>query len=118
MREGFMDSRFIAVIALEGKALEWAALKSIGGQWPANLNGRWDKAGFLIGNLHIFISGGGQKGTFVAFIDERTPSTGHDLPEAVFRAVVQSVMGNLVLIPGSVFEDDSNQNLSGETYDS
>ena len=113
-----MDSRFIAVIALEGKALEWAALKSIGGKWPANLNGRWDKAGFLIGNLHIFISGGGQKGTFVAFIDERTPLTGHDLPEAVFRTVVQSVMGNVVLVPGSVFEGDSNQNLSGENHES
>ncbi|MEI2264213.1 hypothetical protein [Erwinia sp. CGal63] len=113
-----MDSRFIAVIALEGKALEWAALKSIGGKWPANLHGRWDKAGFLISNLNIYISGGGRENTFVAFIDERTPSMGRDLPEAVFRTVVQSVMGDVVLIPGSVLEGDSNQNLSGENHES
>jgi len=113
-----MDSRFVAVIALEGKALEWAALKSIGGKWPEHTPGRWDKAGYLIENLHIYVSAGGRKNMFIAFIDERSPSVGFDLPEAVFRAVVQSVMGNIVFIPGSVFQDDSNQNLSGGKYDS
>ncbi|MBV4366494.1 hypothetical protein ACMGGR_11510 [Erwinia sp. BNK-24-b] len=85
--------------ALEGKALEWAVLKAIGGSWPNSATSTWDKTGYLIDNLNIYLSSGGRKNLFIAYLDERAPSIGKDLPEAVYRAVVQSAIGSWISVP-------------------
>lgn len=89
---------------LEGKALEWAVLKAIGGSWPEGVNSTWDKAGYLITNLNIFLSSGGHKFVFIAYLDERAPSVGRSLPEAVYRAVVHSVIGSWISVPVSLLK--------------
>ncbi|MEI2264370.1 hypothetical protein [Erwinia sp. CGal63] len=89
---------------LEGKALEWAVLKAIGGAWPANVASNWDRAGYLITNLNIFLSSGGHKQMFIAYLDERAPSVGKTLPEAVYRAVVYSCIGSWISVPVSVLK--------------
>lgn len=93
---------------LEGKALEWAVLKAIGGAWPAGIASTWDKAGYLIDNLNIFMSSGGHRQMFIAYLDERAPSVGKTLPEAVYRAVVHSAIGSWISVPVSVLERKSS----------
>ncbi|WP_380178054.1 hypothetical protein [Kalamiella sp. sgz302252] len=89
---------------LEGKALEWAVLKAIGGAWPAGLVSSWDKTGYLITNLNLFLSSGGNKHLYIAYLDERAPSVGKTLPEAVYRAVVHSSIGSWISVPVSLLK--------------
>ncbi|RRZ95668.1 hypothetical protein [Erwinia sp. 198] len=99
-----MQTETVQTDELEGKALEWAVLKAIGGAWPKGAATTWDKAGYLINNLNIFLSSGGHKQMFIAYLDERAPSVGKTLPEAVYRAVVHASIGSWISVPVSILK--------------
>ncbi len=99
-----MQNETVQTDVLEGRALEWAVLKAIGGTWPEGVHSIWDKTGYLIGNLNLFLSSGGHKQMFIAYLDERAPSVGKTLPEAVYRAVVHSVIGSWISVPASLLK--------------